>query len=298
MPLSIIAGDLSEFKADVLVNSAHPHPIIGTGVEKALYDIAGSDLLKAREAYGSLTLGTLFKSDAYALDAKYIYHVLTPDYRDSSAGVQLAKIYDQCLLKATEDQVDSIAFPLLGSGNHVFPKAKALAIAHARMAQFLSTHDLDVYLVVYDLDAFVLPDTYPTFEPIPMPEMQSILYNKMTFDPGAWAENDGFQPMLFELIDARELDDVTVYKKANISRKVFSKIRSNEDYHPSKKTAIALAIGLELSLDETLDLIGKAGYTLSESILFDRIIRYFITHQEFDIFTINETLFYYDQSTL
>ncbi len=298
MPLSIIAGDLSRFQADVLVNSAHPSPIIGTGVEKALYDKAGPALLNAREAYGPLSLGVLFKSEAYGLDATYIYHVLTPDYQAPSAGEQLAKLYDQCLFKALEDQVDSIAFPLLGSGNHVFPKAKALAIAHAQIAKFLSTYDLDVYLVVYDLNAFVLPETYPTFEPVQMPDMQGILYNKMAFDPGAWAESEGFQPMLFELIDARELDDVTVYKKANISRKVFSKIRSNEDYHPSKKTAIALAIGLELSLDETLDLMGKAGYTLSESILFDRIITYFITHQEYDIFTINETLFYYDQSTL
>lgn len=298
MPLSIIAGDLSVFKADVLVNSAHPLPIIGTGVEKALYDKAGPGLLKTREAYGPLSLGALFKSEAYGLDATYIYHVLTPDYQAPSAGEQLAKLYDQCLFKALEDQVESIAFPLLGSGNHVFPKAQALAIAHAQIAQFLSTHDLEVYLVVYDLEAFVLPETYPTFESMHVPVLQGVLYNKMAFDPGAWEESDGFQPMLFELIDARELDDVTVYKKANISRKVFSKIRSNEDYHPSKKTAIALAIGLELSLDETLDLIGKAGYTLSESILFDRIITYFISHQEFDIFTINETLFYYDQSTL
>lgn len=298
MPLSILAGDLSTFTADVLVNSAHPQPIIGTGVEKALYEQAGPDLLNAREAFGPLSPGMLFQSPAYGLSATYIYHVLTPDYTAVDAGERLAMIYDQCLQKALDDGVESIAFPLLGSGNHVFPKAQALAIAHAQIAEFLKDHELDVYLVVYDLESFVLPETYPTFERLRFPVMQNARPNMMAFDPGEWMESDGFQPMLFDLIDARGLDDVTVYKKANISRKVFSKIRSNKAYHPSKKTAIALAIGLELSLDETLDLIGAAGYTLSEAILFDQIIIYYISHQTFDIFTINETLFYYDQTTL
>ena len=107
-----------------------------------------------------------------------------------------------------------------------------------------------------------------------------------------------FQEYLFMLIDRRGLSDTDVYKKANIDRKHFSKIRSNAGYKPSKKTALALAIALELNLDETKDLIGRAGLALSPSIMFDRIIEYCIETCNYDIYEINCILFKYDQPTL
>ncbi len=107
-----------------------------------------------------------------------------------------------------------------------------------------------------------------------------------------------FQQYLFMLIDRRGLTDPEVYKKANIDRKHFSKIRSNVDYSPSKKTALALAIALELSLDETKDLLGRAGLALSPSIMSDKIIEYCIETCNYDIYEINCILFKYDQPTL
>lgn len=107
-----------------------------------------------------------------------------------------------------------------------------------------------------------------------------------------------FQQYLFMLIDRRGLSDPEVYKKANIDRKHFSKIRSNIDYMPSKKTALALAIALELSLDETKDLLGRAGLALSPSIKSDKIIEYCIETGNYDIYEINCILFNYDQPTL
>lgn len=107
-----------------------------------------------------------------------------------------------------------------------------------------------------------------------------------------------FQEYLFMLIDRRGLTDPEVYKKANLDRKLFSKIRSNIDYAPSKRTAVALAIGLELSLDETKDLLMKAGYALSPSSKFDKIIEYCIEQREYDVHTINTYLFEFDQPTL
>lgn len=107
-----------------------------------------------------------------------------------------------------------------------------------------------------------------------------------------------FRDKLFELIDARGLTDPEVYKRANIDRKLFSKIRSNEDYTPKKKTALALAVALELTLEETEDLIARAGYALSPSDLFDTIIKFFISRRNYDIYLINATLFSYDQQLL
>lgn len=107
-----------------------------------------------------------------------------------------------------------------------------------------------------------------------------------------------FQQYLFMLIDRRGLTDPEVYKKANIDRKHFSKIRSNVDYTPSKRTALALAIALELSLDETRDLLSRAGLALSPSMISDRIIEYCIETSNYDIYEINCILFKYDQPTL
>jgi O-acetyl-ADP-ribose deacetylase (regulator of RNase III) len=109
---------------------------------------------------------------------------------------------------------------------------------------------------------------------------------------------ESFQQKLFKLIDASGMDDVTVYKKANIDRKVFSRIRCKEDYKPKKKTAVAFAIALELDLPATIDLLSRAEIAFSPSNRFDLIVTYFITHKIYDIFEINAALFKYGQPIL
>ena len=107
-----------------------------------------------------------------------------------------------------------------------------------------------------------------------------------------------FRERLFRLIDERGLTDVEVYRKANMDRKHFSKIRCKEDYKPKKKTALALAIALGLNLDETIDLLSRAEIALSPSSKFDLIIRFFIENEVYDIYTINMALFEHNQPLL
>ena len=110
--------------------------------------------------------------------------------------------------------------------------------------------------------------------------------------------SENFQAMLLRLIDEKKYSDVEVYKRANLDRKLFSKLRSNQDYKPAKKTALALAVALKLNMDETSDLLGRAGFALSPSSRADLIVQYCIDHQIYDIYEINALLFEYDEPLL
>ena len=245
--------------------------------------------------------------------------------------------YTNSLKRAVENKCESIAFPLISSGIYGYPKDEALKVATSTIQDFLKDYDLDVTLVVFDKSAFTISrellvavesyidEHYIETHQIKRRQLLDVereaiyesdedvsKYNEPLFEdmlaPSVGAPvslddligklDEPFSASLLRLIDAKEKTDVEVYKRANLDRKLFSKIRTGKGYMPSKRTAVALAVALELSLDETDELLERAGYALSHSQKFDVIVEYFIVSGNYDIFEINEVLFKYDQPLL
>ncbi|MDR0491376.1 MAG: macro domain-containing protein [Oscillospiraceae bacterium] len=141
--------------------------------------------------------------------------------------------------------------------------------------------------------------------PMPRPMVSGTAFDALVAEHGYASFEDyvgkldePFSATLLRLIDATGRKDSEVYRRANIDRRLFSKIRGNTDYAPSKPTVLAFAVALELTLDQTADLLGRAGFALSHSRVFDVIVEYFIKTRKYDIFQINEVLFSYDQPLL
>ncbi len=347
MPFTIVRQDITKIEVDAVVNAANIDLQKGGGVCGAIYKAAGAEELEAAcSMIAPIRTGEAVITPGFSLPAKYIIHTVGPVYRDGMQGEEalLRSSYRNSLNLAVENECESIAFPLISSGIYGYPKEEALHVAIEEIRDFLSGHDIDVYLTVFDKDAFrisenllgevaayidehyveerrdlrrgqslpeierrairerafistkdevkdadITPAAFPQiFAAVPAPDLDDVIENL----------DEPFSKTILRLIDAKGTSDVEVYKRANIDRKLFSKIRTGKEYMPSKRTALALAVAMELSPEETGDLLRRAGYALSRSQKFDVIVEYFIMNRRFDIFEINEVLFQYDQPML
>lgn len=326
MPFEIVRNDIVNMKVDAIVNTANPRPIIGAGTDKAVHDKAGARLLLARKEIGDIAVGEAAITPAFDLDANYVIHTAGPIWRDgkSSEEALLASCFKNSLRLAKEKECESIAFPLISTGSYGFPKPLALQIAVREISSFLMENEMQVYLVVFEKQSFELSEKlfksvssyidanyvsdkmnleYGTskvrrrnYEDMLLHESSYEITSKMPNLDGMLNNLDrGFSETLLDLIDRTGKKDSEIYKKANVDRKLFSKIRNNVNYKPSKATALAFAIALELSMDETDDLLARAGIALSQSNKFDVIVRYFIENKKYDIFELNSVLFEFDQ---
>ena len=326
MPFEIVRNDIVNMKVDAIVNTANPRPIIGAGTDKAVHDKAGARLLLARKEIGNIAVGEAAITPAFDLDANYVIHTAGPIWKDGRSGEEelLAYCFRNSLGIAKKKACESIAFPLISTGSYGFPKPLALQIAVREISSFLMENEMQVYLVVFEKQSFELSEKlfksvssyidanyvsdkmnleYGTskvrrrnYEDMLLHESSYEITSKMPNLDGMLNNLDrGFSETLLDLIDRTGKKDSEIYKKANVDRKLFSKIRNNADYRPSKTTAIAFAIALELSMDETDDLLARAGIALSQSNKFDVIVRYFIENKKYDIFELNSVLFELDQ---
>lgn len=335
MPLEIIRNDITKVHVDAIVNAANSSLLGGGGVDGAIHRAAGPQLLEECRTLGGCETGQAKITRGYKLPAKYVIHTVGPVWRGGSSNEEklLTDCYRNSLVLAKKYKLESIAFPLISAGAFGYPKDKALRVAISVIGDFLMNNEMTVYLVVYDKASFVLSeklfssiaqyidDQYIEQHPENLrerhveryqPEKSGILVHehysmdmpaprikrKRSLHDVVNNLDETFSQMLLRLIDEKGMTDAEAYRKANIDRRLFSKIRNDTYYKPSKPTAIAFAIALKLNLDETRNLLLKAGYALSRSSKFDIIIQYFIENKIYNIFEINEALFAFDQSLL
>ena len=351
MPFEIVRNDIVNMQVDAVVNTANPNPVIGSGVDSGIHKKAGQKLLLARQKIGCIAFGDAAITPGFNLDAKYVIHTVGPVWEDGNHREDqiLSSCYRKSLALAKEHECESIAFPLIATGNYGFPKPLALQIAVREISTFLLENEMQIYLVVFGKEAFALSeklfksvssyidenyirsktlDEYGT-EIVHGPRLETRRIREqlkqseqiredicppqsykeclamsadaeVTMGSDDWGQllknlDAGFSETLLQLIDRTGKKDSVIYKKANVDRKLFSKIRNNMDYKPSKTTALAFAFALELDVDETKDFIGRAGFALSHSSKFDVIVEYFLINRNYDVFELNEVLFAFDQ---
>ena len=330
MPLIIVRNDITTMRVDAIVNAANESLLDGGGVDGCIHRAAGPELLAECRRLGGCRTGEAKLTRGYRLPCKYIIHTVGPVWHGGDHGEQeqLVSCYRTSLALARKHHCQTVAFPLISSGVYGYPKEQALRTAMDAIGAFLLEHDMTVYLVIFDRSAyqissrlfadiaayiddhyvdahtdFIRSRPYSASIPVeaqmaPSPAFSPASRPPRSLDDRLKHLDAGFSETLLTRIDRSGKKDSEIYKRANVDRKLFSKIRSNPDYRPSKPTALAFAIALELDLNETRDLISRAGYALSRSSKFDVIIEYFISQRNYNIYEINEALFAFDQSLL
>lgn len=323
MPLQIVRNDITKMKCDAIVNAANSTLLGGGGVDGAIHKAAGKGLLFECMKLGGCKTGEAKITGGYNLPCKYIIHTVGPVWKGGHFGEEklLRSCYRESLLLAKKNDCESVAFPLISAGVYGYPKDKALQVAVDEISSFLFENDMTVYIVVFDQKSFNISqklvsdireyideryvEKHAAMESIRLTMMPPMAVSNTaskesldSLDNALKQIDESFSQMLLRKIDEKGMTDSECYKKANVDRKLFSKIRSDIHYKTSKNTAIAFAIALELDLDETKELLMKAGFALSHSNKFDIIIEYFIVNGNYNIFEINEVLFAFDQALL
>lgn len=282
MPFKIVRNDITKMKVDAIVNTANEEPIYREGIDTAGYKAA----------------------------SKYIIHAVSPCYYDGESGEEelLRSCYKNSLKLAKENHCESIAFPLISTGSYGYPKEEGMRIAVDEINAFLLKHEMLIYLVVFDSESSrlghsIYPDLEEYIDYNYVCDKQEEEYcvrqyaslNRVCYEESALSIRmkhlaDSFQQYLFYLIETKGLTNAEVYKRAIITKQTFSKIKNNADYHPDKATAMRLCVGVGLNLDETKDLLARAGYALSPCDKRDIIFSYFIENEIFDMIEIDIAL--------
>lgn len=311
MPLHVIdCEDITKIKCDALV-SVKEKPFLEKKVSKPIVNKEEIGNAKIAKADNSLQ--------------KYVVHVVIPAWRGGNFNEinQLGESYQNALELAKKYDCETIVFPLLSSGSDGYPKKQVFYITTKTISNFLQENEMTVIIGVQDRtyainQTFAINQTlYEDISKYISKKLHNLLIDncfyckKVDFydyeidahvSPSLKEKlskiHDDFATTLLKFIETKGITEVECYKKANVSRQTWYKIVNEKNYKPSKITVISFAIALRLTLEETQKLLATVGYTLSESSRFDIIIEYFIEKGVYDVFTINETLFLFNEICL
>lgn len=287
---------------------------------------------------GHCPTGSAVTTPGFDLPCRWVVHAVGPIWRGGAHGERelLQSCYRSVFAEVASLGAASVAFPLISAGIFGYPVREALDVARAEASAFLDDHpDVEVTLVVFTRDVVAqgvallgelreyVDDAYVERSPhlydrsaelreLRAPEAHPFVAASLAVPapaaggpvpPDELAErlahlDAPFSEALLALIDERGLTDAQVYRRANLSRQLFSKIRSKPDYRPSKPTAVALALALDLTLPQTQELLAHAGLTLSRSSKFDVIVEFYLARGVHDVMAVNEALFAFDQPLL
>lgn len=348
MSFKIVRNNIINMNTEAIVNTANSQVAVGSGCDNAVYEAAGRDelLRYRREKIGVVPEGEVFITPGFKLQAKYIIHAVSPRY-DEAPEVEnkLRSCYWKSLQLARENNVRSIAFPLIFTDGFGYPKEESLRIAVDEINSFLLCNDMDIILVVFDQKFSDIGERlYPDLEAY---ISQHYVEDELTRESGASSGrasmrlgrtsrvshtkhspragnkedsrffccrvpdyemsapmsacydveeeleeklsermkhlSNTFSEYLMYLIQKKKMANADVWKRAIIDKKTFSKIKNNRNYHPDKLTALCLCIGAKLNLDESKDLLARAGYALSPCDKTDIIFSYFIENDLYDM---------------
>ena len=327
MALEIIREDITRVKVDAIVNPTDEYYTGLGGTDGRIHEAAGIKLREACDRLPSLSAGECIVTDSFNMDnCRYIIHTVGPVYVNGhhNEAVTLARCYISVLREAVNLKAKSIALPLISTGTFGYPKKEALSIATRVIREFLYDYELDVYLLVYDREAFDISrelyddvddylsdygfelesgygdideyvDAYPSdelklfnCECKAEPSLRRPEPFGKSFNPGFmkdYVEDESFNDCLRRFISEKHKTEKDVYTASNLSKQAFNGIYNNKSV-PKKGNVLALCIGLQLDIDEAMEFVEKAGYSFGYSKQ-DYIVRYFIENERYDIFEIN-----------
>ena len=334
MPLKIVRNDITKMAVDAIVDPTNCALRGDGGLDAAIHRAAGPGLEAACAALGGCKTGEAKVTEGFDLPCKYIIHTVGPVWRGGLFGEkrQLTACYQSALALAKAHGCASVAFPLISAATNGYPRAKALRVAVDAIAGFLLENEMDVYIVVFTREEVAVSeklfhaveqyiDDIYAGERFEAPREMRRQVDREEAAAGSFADtlclapsgptmdmytlaemldqvDESFGKTVLRKIDEKGMTDVECYKRANIDRRLFNKIKNEPNYRPGKQTALAIAIALRLTLSETKELLMKAGFALSHSNKADIVVEYCIKSGLYDIFQINELLFRFDLSPL
>ena len=292
MPFQIIREDITRVRVDAIVNptdDAYTH--LG-GSDKRIHDVAGDELYIECKRHGSLNVGDVcFTSSFNMKNCKYIIHTFGPIYVDGKHNEEelLIRCYKNILKCAVDNNIESVAIPLISTGSFNYPKKAALRVATNVITNFIYDNELDVYLLVYDKEAFDISNSL--YRDIHNYLEDNGIYDDVrAYRSRVPSKTFGFMsmPVGSSLSDHEVLDEEFSFVDF-VEDESFNGIY-NDGKVPKKNNVLALCIGLRLNIDEADDFVKKAGYSFSRGNKHDYIVRYFIENEDYNIYKINEIL--------